>query len=189
MSPCQEWASQLVPVVKNPPANAGDTRNMGSISGSERCPGEGNDKPLQYSCLETSMDRGAWPWGLKESDTTEHAHAYAPLSVRPPSSPSVSTGRFCMTVPLFWGFPGGSSGKEPACRCRRHKRCWFDPWVREISWRGKWLPTQVCSPGEVHGQRSLGGYSSWGRKEWDMTKATEQAHINSGSTEENHGKW
>ena len=44
-------------VVKNTPANAGDT---GSIPGSERPPGEGNGKPLLYSCLENPMDRGAW---------------------------------------------------------------------------------------------------------------------------------
>ena len=45
------------PVVKNPPANAG---GAGSIPGSGRSPGEGNDNPLQYSCLENSMDGGAW---------------------------------------------------------------------------------------------------------------------------------
>jgi len=44
-------------VEKNPPANAEDA---GSIPGSGRSPGEGNGNPLQYSCLETSMDRGAW---------------------------------------------------------------------------------------------------------------------------------
>ena len=44
-------------VVKNPPANAGDA---GSIPGSGRSPGGGNGNPLQYSCLENSMDRGAW---------------------------------------------------------------------------------------------------------------------------------
>ena len=43
-------------VIKNPPANAGDT---GSIPGSGRSPGEGNTNPLQYSCLENPMDRGA----------------------------------------------------------------------------------------------------------------------------------
>ena len=47
-------------VVKNPPANAGDTRDSGSIPGSGRSPGEGNGNPLQYSCLEIQMDRGAW---------------------------------------------------------------------------------------------------------------------------------
>ena len=47
-------------VVKNPPVNA---RDVGSTPGSGRSPGEGNDNPLQYSCLENSMDRGAW-WDI-----------------------------------------------------------------------------------------------------------------------------
>ena len=46
--------------VKNLPANAGDRRDMGSIPGWGRSPGVGNDNPLQYSCLENFMDRGAW---------------------------------------------------------------------------------------------------------------------------------
>ena len=53
-------ASQVALVVKNLPASAGDGRNMGSIPGSGRSPGEGNGDPLQYSCLENSKDRGAW---------------------------------------------------------------------------------------------------------------------------------
>ena len=55
-----QWASQVVLIVKNPPASAGDTRDKGSIPGSERSPGEGHGNPLQYSCLENPMDRGAW---------------------------------------------------------------------------------------------------------------------------------
>ena len=47
-------------MVKNPPANVGDTRDTGSIPGSGRSPGAGNGNPLQYSCLENAMDRGAW---------------------------------------------------------------------------------------------------------------------------------
>ena len=47
-------------VVKNPPANAGDARNMGLILGLGQFPGIGNGNSLQYSCLENSMDRGAW---------------------------------------------------------------------------------------------------------------------------------
>ena len=47
-------------MVKNLPANAGDARDMGSIPGSERSPGIGNGNLLQCSCLENSMDRGAW---------------------------------------------------------------------------------------------------------------------------------
>ena len=53
-------ASQLVLVVKNLPANAVDLRDAGSIPGLARSPGGGHGKPLQYSCLENPMDRGAW---------------------------------------------------------------------------------------------------------------------------------
>ena len=47
-------------VIKNLPASAVDMRDTGSIPGSGRSPGEGNDNPLQHSCLENPMDRGAW---------------------------------------------------------------------------------------------------------------------------------
>ena len=47
-------------VVKNPPANAGDTRDADLIPGSRRSPGGGHSNPLQYSRLENPMDRGAW---------------------------------------------------------------------------------------------------------------------------------
>ena len=47
-------------MVKNLPANAGDTRDLGSIPELGRSPGEGNGNPLHYSCLENSMDRGVW---------------------------------------------------------------------------------------------------------------------------------
>ena len=66
-------------MMKNPPVNAGDARHSGSIRELRRSPGGGNGNPLQYSCLENSMDRGAWwaiysPWSRKESDMTEQAH-------------------------------------------------------------------------------------------------------------------
>ena len=47
-------------VVKNPPANTGDTGDVGSTPGSGRSPGVGNGNPLQYSCLENPMDSAAW---------------------------------------------------------------------------------------------------------------------------------
>ena len=62
-------------MVKNPPADTGDTRDLGLIPGSGKSPGAGYGNPLQYSCLENPMDRGTW-WatvhgGCKESDRTE----------------------------------------------------------------------------------------------------------------------
>jgi hypothetical protein len=53
-------ASQVVPVVKNPPANSRDIRDMGSVTGLGRSPGVGHGNPFQYSCLENSTVRGAW---------------------------------------------------------------------------------------------------------------------------------
>ena len=79
-------------VVKDPPANAGDTRDSSLIPGLGRSPRIGNGNPLLYSCLGNPMDRGAWrvysPWGCKESGTTEHSHAQGGKGVhsqgRPP---------------------------------------------------------------------------------------------------------
>ena len=61
-------------MVKNPPANVRGIKDVGSIPGSGRSPGEGNGNPLQYSCLENPVDRGAWRatvHGAAESDMTE----------------------------------------------------------------------------------------------------------------------
>ena len=48
----------------------------------------------------------------------------------------------------------------------------FDPWLGKVSWRRKWQSTPVFLPGKSHGQRSLAGYSPWGRKELDTTEHT-----------------
>ena len=57
---CLDRASQVVLVVKNLPANAGEIKDLGLIPGSGKIPGGGHGNPLQYSCLENPMDRGAW---------------------------------------------------------------------------------------------------------------------------------
>ena len=81
-----------------------------------------------------------------------------------------------MLHPTEKGFPSGASGKECGCQCKRRQRLGFDPWVRKTPWRSKWQPTPVFLPGESHGQRSLAGYSSWGRKELDMTEHMSHTH-------------
>ena len=67
-------------MVKPLPGNAGDAGDLGLIPGSGRSPGGGHGNPLQYSCPENPMDRGAWcysPWGHKELDTTEQLRTHA----------------------------------------------------------------------------------------------------------------
>ena len=82
---------------------------------------------------------------------------------------------FYIGVQPIMGFPGGTSGKEVTCRCKRHGS---DPWVGKIPWRRAWQPTPVFLPGESHGQRSLAGYSLWTHKEPDTTEATKPKPIN-----------
>ena len=74
------------------------------------------------------------------------------------------------------GFPGGASGKEPACQCRRCKAGGFDSLVGKIPCRRAGQPTPVFMPGESHGQRSLMGHCQRGCKELDTTEATEHTH-------------
>ena len=96
------WASQLALVVKNLPANAGDTRDMGLIPGSERSSGEGHGSPLQYSCLENPMDREAsWAtvhrtaksWAVMKQISVHGVYTSVLLFqfVSPSTSPSVFT--------------------------------------------------------------------------------------------------
>ena len=75
------------------------------------------------------------------------------------------------------GFPGGASGKEPACQCRR---CGFDPWVGKIPWRRALQSTLVFLPGESHGQRILASYSPWGLKELDTRSQPARMQVNLG---------
>ena len=63
-------------------------------------------------------------------------------------------------------FPDGSDGKESVCKAGNLGSLW----VGKILWRREWQPTPIFMPGESHGQRSLGVYSPWGRKELDTTE-------------------
>ena len=89
-----------VAVVKSLPASAGLVRDACSVPGSGRSPGGGHGKPLQSSCLENPMDKGAWQAIFhKVSKSRTHAHAWVPVSVpagqeqsqRPPGRPSRTT--------------------------------------------------------------------------------------------------
>ena len=104
------------------------------------CIGEGNGNPLQYSCLENPRDRGAC--GLPFMGLRRVGHDWSDLA-------AAAAADECL---------GGASGKEPACQCRRYKRCGFNPWVGKIPWRRKWQPTPIFLPGESCGQRNLAGY-------------------------------
>ena len=68
------------------------------------------------------------------------------------------------------GFPGSTSGKQPACQCRRHKICEFDLWVGKMSWRRAWQLTPLFLPGESHGLRSLVGCNPQDCQESDTTE-------------------
>ena len=78
------WASQVMLVVKNLSANAGDIGDPGSIPGSGGSPGGGHGNPLQYSCLENPMDRGAWGATIhrisKSQTQLKRLSTHAPIS-------------------------------------------------------------------------------------------------------------
>ena len=78
---------------------------------------------------------------------------------------------------MIWSFPGGTSGKESACQCRRCKRHGFHPWVTKIPWRRKWQPTPVFLPGKSPWTEKPGElHSPWGHKESDTTKRLSTDH-------------
>ena len=92
------------------------------------------------------------------------------------------------------GFPGSTISKEPACQCRRCKRCEFDLYFGKYRWKGwedgleKGMVTQygypvtpVFLPEESHGQRSLAGYRPWSCKELDLTKIHRTFYSTQGS--------
>ena len=95
-------------VIKNPPAAAGDARDLGLIPGQGRFPGGGNGNPLQYSCLENPMDGEAWQatvHGVAKSQTRLSDFTFTLLYLGTDHLNIYSSG---------WGFPGGSEVKASA---------------------------------------------------------------------------
>ena len=130
---------------------------------------------------------GYSPWGRKESDITEPLNSNS-KSFLSQSSPqvwlntepnlTVRDQKLCPQLPgkpdtckdlaiaKMGGFPGGSVVKNQPAN-ERHR---FNSWVGKILWRSEWQPSLVFLPGKSLGQRSLVGYSPWGRKELDTTE-------------------
>ena len=142
-------ASQVALVVKNPLVNAGDLRDKGSVPGSGRSPGN----PLQYSCLENPVDRGAWratvlrrhDWG--NAAHTMHTYFFTSLLCLPINCKS---------------FPGSSTGKESS---RNTGDLGLIPGLGRSPGEGKGYPLQEFWPGVYHRL-----YSPWGCKESDTTE-------------------
>ena len=156
-------ASQVVLVVKNLLASAGDIRDAGLIPGSGRSLGGGHGNPLQYFCLENPTDRGNW-WatvhGVTKSRTRLKRLSVHPRPVINPLLPSCGdtwTLQRWLLKECSWKSLSNSAELPPH---------------REWGQRRRWHPTPVLLPGKSHGRRSLVGCRSWGRKESDTTEAT-----------------
>ena len=89
------------------------------------------------------------------------------ISYPGPPNEATEIGVVTLSISIF---PAGTSGKESACQCWRHKRHGFNPWVMKIPWGRKWQRTPVFLPGKFQGQRSLMGCSPWGRRDSDTTE-------------------
>ena len=123
--------------------------------------------------MDYSLPGSLRPWDFPGKSTGVGCHCLlrAYLTVLYKCQLSLSNYCLCWVLPIL-GFPGGTSGKEPVCQCRRQKRFGFNPRVRKIAWRRTRQPTPVFLPGESHGQRSLVGYSPQRHKELDKTGVT-----------------
>ena len=145
----RQKASQVAVVEKNLPASAGGAGDMDLIPESARSPGGGHGSPLQYSCLENFMDRGAW-WAAVHSNGT-------PLQYS------------CLENPMdggaWWAAVHGVAKSQTRLSD-------FTSLFTFMHWRRKWQPTPVVLPGESQGRRSLVGCRPWGHTESDMTEAT-----------------
>ena len=118
-------------MVKNPPANAGDIRDVDSILGWGRSPGGGHGNPLQYSCLENPIDRGAW-WA------TVHRVAKGLTRLK------------CLSTHILWAWGGvkvstfqeGNEGRRPCSSCwKNYMRIQSFPWSSERIFRTIWKNT------------------------------------------------
>ena len=163
---------------KEPICQMQETRDVGSVLASGRCPGGGHGKPLQYSCLENPMDRGAW--GATALGAAEHGHDRATEHTCTPGRHHGSLWfslEEMLNKPCMGGWMDGQMNvdRRPACLSAREQLllCFNKiSCLYEHSWGRKQQPTPVLLSEESHGQRNLVDYSPWDHKESDMTDAT-----------------
>ena len=148
---------------------------MDLIPGLGRSSRKGNGNPRQYSCLRNPMDRVTQQTtihGVTKNQTqlnTTQQHKLKIMCV----SQELLTVNIMLSINITQGLPRWFSGKESVCQCWR---CSFNPCIGTFPWRRKYQCTPVFLPWKSHGQRSMAGYSPWGRKESGMTETTQQQH-------------
>ena len=120
---------------------------------------------------QVRLDRTRWgsfspgeEFGFKCNGTDVHweLSAFDNIYVTLPEKAMATHSTCSSSMWLCGGFPDGTSGKEPACQCRRSRRWRFDPWVIKILWRRAWRSTPVFLPGEFPWTEE-----PWGCKESD----------------------
>ena len=126
------WASQVAPLVKNPPTKAGNARDASSIPVLGRSLGVGNGTPLQYSCLENSMGRGAWWATIPGATRVGHdwAHTYTlrthtqllwlRASLIPQSVKNPPAMQETCSIPVLGRSPGEGNGNPLQYSCLRN---------------------------------------------------------------------
>ena len=133
----------------------------------------------KYSCTQCIVDteNGIYNFSHVLSSTTNNGTACEGIPGSARKGQKATQKYLWDQLRWFGDFPGGANCKEPACQCRRLKRCGFDPWVGKTPWRRKWQPTPVFLPGNSHGQRSL--MRPQKSQTWlsDWTKTTHVSHI------------
>ena len=141
-------------VVKNPPANAGDTKDLGSIPGSGRAPGVGSGSPLQYSCLENPHGQrslaGYSPWGCKELDMTEHI-GFTQVCTRPHCPSGAPCAAPAFTTHQLWeghSLPGPLTSARPHSQDRPPSHT-SEGGMREGWGRGRNIPSHPI-PSQPH---------------------------------------
>ena len=107
----------------------------------------GQEDPLEK---ETAIHSSTLAWKIPWTEEPDRLQ-----SMGSQSPARLSNFTFTFTC-MYLGFPGGASGKEPACQCRGHRRCRFNPWDGKMPWRRACQPTQVL-PGESPWTEELGG--------------------------------